>query len=278
MPKELKILLLSDNLSLPGFRAEHGFALLLEIDQRRILFDCGKDAEVLAANAEAAGLDLSSVDALVLSHGHYDHSGGISYLLQKAPALPVYCHPEIRQKRYSIRDTGSKDISVPPESCRALERLPEECLHLVQKPLSLSKRVLLSGPVPRQTEYEDRGGPFFLDSGGLRTDHLEDGLFLLCNLEEGIVICTGCSHSGIINILLWTVKHFPERPILAAIGGFHLGNASPKRLQKTVEAMRHLPLKLLIPCHCTGQVASGIFAREFPGKVETGAAGRRWEF
>ena len=278
MSGQLKILLLSDNHALPGFVSEHGFALLLEIDQRRILFDCGNDAEVLAANADAAGIDLSSIDALILSHGHYDHSGGIPYLLEKKPALPVYCHPGICQKRYSIRDANAKDISVPPESCRALRNLPEGCLHLVDGPLPLSKHILLSGPVPRQTEYEDRGGPFYLDRDGLRADQLEDELFLLCDLDEGIVVCSGCSHSGIINILLWTVKQFPERPILAVIGGFHLGNASPERMQKTIEAMRQLPIKQLIPCHCTGQIASQIFTQEFPEKVSIGAAGQKWEY
>ena len=278
MYSPLRIVLLSDNQAESGFVAEHGFALLIEMDQRRILFDCAKDACVLTANAAAAGVDLSGVDGLILSHGHYDHTGGIPCLLEAVPSLPVYCHPGVRQMRYSIRDASPKDISMPSGSRCALDHMPAENLHLVDGPLQLSENLLLSGPIPRQTEYEDTGGPFYLDTGALQADPLNDELVLLCRLAEGIVVCTGCSHSGIVNILHWTQKRFPGQNILAVIGGFHLCNASEERMRKTFDALRNLPVRQWIPCHCTGQAASEAFFREFPDKVCAGAAGRSWEF
>jgi len=278
MSVPLRVVILSDNQAKPGFFGEHGFAMLIEMDQRRILFDCGKNTCVLAANADAAGVDLSGIDGLVLSHGHYDHTGGIPHLLELIPTLPVYCHPDIRQTRYSIREAKPKDISMPPESSYALEKMPAGNLHLVEEPLQLSKNLLLSGPIPRLTEYEDTGGPFYLDTGALQADLLNDELVLLCSLAEGIVVCTGCSHSGIVNILHWTQKRFPGQNILAVIGGFHLGNASAERMHKTFDALRNLPVRQWIPCHCTGEAASAAFFREFPGQVCPGAAGRRWEF
>lgn len=278
MSGSLRIVILSDNQAKPGFFGEHGFAMLIEMDQRRILFDCGNDPGVLAANANAAGVDLSSIDGLVLSHGHYDHTGGIPHLLELKPTLPVYCHPGIRQTRYSIRDATPKDISVPPESSYALDRMPAENLYFVEGPLRLSENLLLSGPIPRLTDYEDTGGSFFLDTDALQADPLNDELVLLCSLAEGIVVCTGCSHSGIVNILHWTQKRFPGQDILAVIGGFHLVNASEERMRKTFDALRKLPVRQWVPCHCTGEAATEAFFREFPGKVCSGAAGQCWDF
>ena len=278
MSSSLRIVILSDNQAEPGFVAEHGFAMLIEMDRRRILFDCGKDPSVLDANADAAGVDLSSVDALVLSHGHYDHTGGILYLLERVPTLPVYCHPGIRKTRYSIRDASPKDISVPPEASHALDHMPRENLHFVEGPLQLNKNLLLSGPIPRQTDYEDTGGPFFLDTSALQADPLNDELVLLCSLAEGIVVCTGCSHSGIVNILHWTRKRFPQQDILSVVGGFHLCNASEERMQKTFDALQKLPVRQWIPCHCTGETATDAFLKEFPGKACSGAAGLHLRF
>ncbi|MFA6929389.1 MAG: MBL fold metallo-hydrolase [Lentisphaeria bacterium] len=278
MSKQLRLVLLNDNQGKPGFVTEHGFALWIEMDHQRILFDSGNDGSVLVANAAAAGVDLSSVDSLVLSHGHYDHTGGIPQVLDFAPQFSLYCHPSIQQKRYSIRDSLAKDVSFPQASSLALERLPNENMHWVTEPQQLSENILLSGSIPRRTDFEDTGGPFYLDKNAIDADLIVDELVLLCKVTGGIVVCTGCSHSGIINILHWVQERFPDQTIKAVIGGFHLCNASKERMQKTIAALQNMQIEQLIPCHCTGEAAMDTLIQELPGKVCRGAAGRTWEF
>ncbi len=277
MPGKVKITILSDNCGLAGYAVEHGFSLWIEIDKRHILFDTGNDGTVLTGNAAIAGVCLADADVLVLSHGHYDHSGGIPQFIELAPVVDIYAHPGIRRRRYSIRE-GAKAISMPAASAAALERLPNENLHWVTGPVQLSENLLLSGPVPRETSYEDTGGPFFLDSAGLQADPITDDMMMVARVKDGIVVLTGCSHSGIINILNWAQQRFPELPLKAVIGGFHLVNASEERLQKTITALQKMPIEQLIPCHCTGEEASRLLADGLPGKVCRAAAGMSWIF
>ncbi|MDD5451902.1 MAG: MBL fold metallo-hydrolase [Desulfovibrionales bacterium] len=195
-----RITILVDNQAAPGLMSEHGLSLWIEAEDKRILFDTGQGS-ALAANASVLGVDLSEIDILVLSHGHYDHTGGIPQLLKVNKKVEAYCHPGVVQPRYAIRDGTPKPIQMPRESIVSINKLPAQRLHWVSQPLLLSERIGITGPIPRQTSYEDTGGPFFLDPEGRRVDPIDDDLALWVQTEDGLVICVGCCHAGLVNTL-----------------------------------------------------------------------------
>ena len=271
------ITIVVDNLTEPGLVAEHGFSLWIEADGRRILFDTGQ-GPALAPNAEALGVDTGRADALVLSHGHYDHTGGLPHVSAVAGDVAVYCHPAAVQPRYAIRNGRAASIQMPRAAMAALDRIDSTRLHWISRPLQLTDQIGLTGPVPRETDYEDVGGPFFLDPEGCRPDPIEDDLALWIHTDAGLVVCVGCCHAGLINTLRHVRRLAGEARIRAVIGGFHLHAAGPRRLIPTADELKAMDIERIVPCHCTGEAAMVFLAEALGSRVETGAAGRAYHF
>jgi 7,8-dihydropterin-6-yl-methyl-4-(beta-D-ribofuranosyl)aminobenzene 5'-phosphate synthase len=251
----IAITILVDNQAGPGLTTEHGFSLWIEADGRYILFDTGQ-GPALPVNARTLGVDLRQTDMVVLSHGHYDHTGGIPHVLHVAPNANVYCHPGVVQPRYSLRNGSPKPAHMPSESMAALDRLPEKHLHWTSEAVRLSENIGLTGPIPRQTTFEDTGGAFFLDPEARHADPIEDDLALWIKTDQGLVVCVGCCHAGIINTLTHVKRLSGVATIRAVIGGLHLLNADSRRLNHTLAAMKTIPIETVIPCHCTGDRAT----------------------
>jgi len=273
----LSLTILSDNNAAECCTAEHGFSALIETETCVILFDTGRD-NALLPNAKALGVDLSTVRQLVLSHGHYDHTGGIGDLLSLAPDATVYLHPGAFRKRFSIRNGIPKPISMPEPALIALNSLPEKQINLIEQPSVLTSRSGITGPVPRITSYEDTGGPFFLDPEGSIPDAIDDDLSIWFETREGLVLIAGCCHSGIVNTIRYVTELTGTERIAALIGGFHLSTASPERLMQTVDELNTFDIGRIIPCHCTGEIAATCFRRNLHCPVEPGYAGMRLEF
>jgi 7,8-dihydropterin-6-yl-methyl-4-(beta-D-ribofuranosyl)aminobenzene 5'-phosphate synthase len=265
---------LVDNQAGFGCVAEHGFALWIESGGQRILLDTGQGA-ALTENACTLGVDLGQTDALVLSHGHYDHTGAVPLVLGAAPHARVYCHPCVTEPRYSIRDGAVRDIRMPHFSMHALSILPLERMHWSGEPVCLGEGMGLSGFIPRRTDFEDTGGPFYLDPLGQRPDPLNDDQALWIATEAGLVVCVGCCHAGLVNTLLHLREITGEHRIRAVLGGLHLGGASSHRLEKTVQALREMAPGLLVPCHCTGEGAISSLRDHLDCPVHTGYGGFR---
>ena len=278
MLKEVTITILVDNLAREGLAAEHGFAVLIGAGGRKILFDTGQTGAVLGANADALGADLSGVEAMVLSHGHYDHTGGMPLALARAPGAAVWCHPGVFAPRWSVRDGQPREIGMPPASLEALTALPAGQLRRVTTPVQAAPGVWITGPVPRLDPFEDTGGPFFLDPGGTKPDLLPDDLSLWMETPEGTVVLTGCCHAGLMNTLMLVRNRTGGRPLRALLGGFHLVNAGDRRMARTLETLRTLNPALIVPCHCTGEAAVGVLQGAFGEKVTPGAAGGMMRF
>jgi 7,8-dihydropterin-6-yl-methyl-4-(beta-D-ribofuranosyl)aminobenzene 5'-phosphate synthase len=253
---KIDITIIVDNQAGPGLTTEHGFSLWIETDRRHILFDTGQ-GPALPFNARALGIDLAETDLLVLSHGHYDHTGGVPHVLHASPNVHVYCHPGAVQPRYSMRNGSPKQAHMPSASMAALDRLPEKHLHWTSEAIMLAENMGLTGPIPRQTAFEDTGGAFFLDPEARQADPIEDDLALWIKTDAGLVVCVGCCHAGIVNTLNHARRLSGVDRIRAVIGGLHLLNADRQRLDQTLAAMNALPIETVIPCHCTGDKAIG---------------------
>jgi 7,8-dihydropterin-6-yl-methyl-4-(beta-D-ribofuranosyl)aminobenzene 5'-phosphate synthase len=275
----VKITILVDNQASDGLVAEHGLALWIETKDTNILFDTGQ-GNALEPNAKALGINLAKTNILVLSHGHYDHTGGINRVIRQSRHVDVYCHPAIVQPRYSIRNGKAKSIRMPKESVEVFASIQDKYLHWVQHPtmLLLSAGIGITGPVPRKTDFEDAGGPFYLDPDGERPDPIADDMALWIWDDNGIIVCVGCAHSGIVNTLdyIWHLGN--SRRIRAVIGGFHLHAASHKKLSQTIAALQAFDPALLIPCHCTGDTAVDQLRQAFGDRVSPGAAGKTFQF
>jgi 7,8-dihydropterin-6-yl-methyl-4-(beta-D-ribofuranosyl)aminobenzene 5'-phosphate synthase len=274
---DTKIIVVVDNKAGEGLASEHGLSLWIETEGKRILFDTGQ-GPALESNARALGIDLSTADILVLSHGHYDHAGGIAYVIEQARDIDVYCHPAVVQPRYVIRDGKASPIGMPRGAGGALEQLPSVRLHWVLEPLMLTETVGVTGPVPRLTNYEDTGGPFYLNPEGARPDLIEDDLALWIQTGQGLVVCVGCAHAGLINTLHHIRDVTGGARVRAVIGGFHLLSASHERLTQSIVKLRLLEPDMLVPCHCTGESAVASLCDALGGRVSTGASGMTFLF
>ena len=272
--KTATITILVDNRGALGLVTEHGLSLHIRTAGQTVLFDTGQ-SDACTINSRSLGLDLSQLDAIVLSHGHYDHTGGLCSVLGLARRAEIFCHPEAVSPRYAVRDHQPKPLHMPRPSMAALDRLPEERLHWVQQSMPLAGTIGLSGPIPRQTVYEDTGGPFFLDTGGHRPDPIDDDLALWIDTPTGLVVCVGCAHAGLVNTLVQVQRLNGGRRVRAVIGGFHLLSADERRIKATIDALQALAFDEIVPCHCTGEAAVEALVAAFGERCRPGAAGMR---
>jgi 7,8-dihydropterin-6-yl-methyl-4-(beta-D-ribofuranosyl)aminobenzene 5'-phosphate synthase len=268
---------LVDNNADPGLVAEHGFALWVEVEGRHILFDTGQ-RKALALNADAMGCDLKQVDTLVLSHGHYDHTGAVSEMLHLNPTARVYCHAKALDTRYSLHPGKSpRDISMPPSAREAIHELPRDRVHWLTGHVEICDGIGIAGPIPRKHPMEDTGGPFYLDIAGLHPDHLQDDTAMWLKTSKGLVIITGCCHSGLINTVEY-IRHITgEGKVMGIIGGLHLQSAKEERLENTCCAMQEWNPEFVFPCHCTGSEAITSLRRRMGQRVVIGYAGLNWQ-
>lgn len=275
--ENISFTILVDNYAKDGLIQEHGFALWIEAYGKQILFDTGQGNAFLH-NVSHLGINLSSADFLILSHGHYDHFGNISSVLQINPEIQIYCHAGAFVPRYSIPQQSSpKVISIPQKEAEAMLNHPHSKVHWVTSPITIENNIGIISSIPRTHPLEDVGGSFYLDTDKARPDPITDELALWINTKDGLVLVTGCCHAGLINTIEYTRAVTGNRPIRAVVGGLHLLHASEKRIAATVQALQSLNIRTLIPCHCTGDHAIDVMANSSID-VRRGYAGLQWNF
>lgn len=267
-----QITVLVDNRADKGLVSEHGLAMWIETGDKKILLDTGQGKSLLP-NAALLGIDLRGADAMVLSHGHYDHTGAVADVLRAAPHADIYLHPASFLPRHSLRGGEARSVRMPGAAMSSVIAHPEQKVHWIKDFTTVTGGIILTGPIPRDTDFEDTGGAFFLDPGGERPDPITDDLALWTVTEEGVIICTGCCHSGIINTLRHIMRSAGEKRVKRIIGGLHLVNACRERLEKTVEELNKLEIEELIPCHCTGDDAVEYLSENLDCRVTQGYAG-----
>lgn len=273
MIRNLSITILVDNKSNNAeLYSEHGLSFWIEADDQRILFDTGQ-SDMLIRNAEVLGIDLRTAGTLVLSHGHYDHTGGVAAVCGLNPGISVYCHPDIFIPRYSRQPDGKmKPIGITEKDSNVLNSMIDR-IHWVNEPFYLSGDIGITGPIPRLSDFEDTGGAFFLDPEAQRPDPISDDLTLWFKMTKGIVVVTGCCHSGIVNTLEYLKTITGQKNIVAILGGLHLVNAPLKRLENSCEYLNRAVPDTIYPCHCTGEKAIGFLRTRFQDRIITGNVG-----
>jgi 7,8-dihydropterin-6-yl-methyl-4-(beta-D-ribofuranosyl)aminobenzene 5'-phosphate synthase len=252
-------------------------SLWIEAAGRRILFDTGQGT-ALPGNAAKLGIDLDSTEIVLVSHGHYDHTGGLGLVVQRAPAIHLYGHPSVLLGRYSIRDGVVRDIAIPGSARMALKGLPSAQVHFTTGPMAIVPGVGITGPIPRRNDYETTGGPFFLDRERQQPDLIDDDMALWMSTPRGLVVVLGCGHSGVVNTLERVSGLAGTSRIHAVLGGFHLVEASEARLDRTVTALTQIAPDMVIPCHCTGEKAVDRLQRALGQRVSPGRSGMTLEF
>jgi 7,8-dihydropterin-6-yl-methyl-4-(beta-D-ribofuranosyl)aminobenzene 5'-phosphate synthase len=274
---EIKISTLSENTALHGYIGEYGLSLFIEADGKRILFDTGLSFSAYH-NAQLMGIDLTKVDCIVLSHGHLDHTGGLSEMLRRiGKEIGVIAHPDVLEPRYTLRDgqTQEKFIGMP---CSKEELENRGAIFTLSKePVYITSNIMTTGEIPMLTEYEKVESNLHIKVGdAFLPDKIADDLSLIVNADFGMVVFTGCGHRGVINIVRHSQKLAGNNNIYAVIGGIHLFRASEERVQRTIAELGTIGIKKLGVSHCTGFKASAKIAEAFPKEFFSNNAGNRF--
>ena len=258
---------------------EHGFSVWIELDNRKILFDTGQTG-AFARNAELLGTDLAEADAVVLSHGHYDHTGGVPALLTKLKKnTPVYIGKEFFTPKYKRLEDGSYKYNGNPFAGELLWKDAMAAPYYIEENVTkISEKLYLFKNFTRTNTFERVNPKFFVKTEqGYEQDLFPDEIALGIVTEQGIVLIAGCSHAGIVNILA-SVKNLVNLPVAAVIGGTHLVEADEERLAKTAEALKSFGVKTIAVSHCTGEEGMAFLEKEFPAGFVLNTTGNVMEF
>ncbi|MDP6451723.1 MAG: MBL fold metallo-hydrolase [SAR202 cluster bacterium] len=269
--------------------AEHGFSALITVtrgdDTHRILFDAGISPNGVVENMRRLDMSPKDIEAMVISHGHFDHTvglDGLSVSLGGSAKMPVMIHPEFWSRR-RIAIPGRSPSELPSTSKSALIGAGFEVIEERQPSFLLDSSILVTGEVDRTTEFET-GFPVheaFHDEGGWQPDPLilDDQALVMNVRDKGLVVLTGCGHAGIVNIVRYAKKLTGVENVYAVLGGYHLnGPIFEPIIQATTQALAAYEPQYIVPAHCTGFRAVHALAAAMPDAFIQNSVGTRFEF
>ena len=258
-----------------GLLAEYGLSILVETDSTKILFDSGQKKSAVH-NATILGIDLSDIEKIVLSHGHFDHTGGLKSVLEKAGVIEIIAHPDIFQKKYAKFGKKNTYIGIP-NSRKDLEN-SGAMFKLTKEPTKIGD-ITVTGEVEQNNTFEKIDKNMYVDSDGeLIKDDLLDDQSLSIKTNEGLFVILGCAHRGMINNIEQAKKVTGEDRIYGVIGGTHLIAADKVQMDETVKALKEYEVQKIGVSHCTGPKASSRLADEFGAKFFYNNAGSVIDF
>lgn len=268
----MKITIISDNyVDTACLVAEHGFSCLIEAEGRKILFDTGQ-GEALLNNMRRLNIT-HDIDMIVFSHGHYDHTGGLS---RYPDELAEYSH-EIYASRYIFdehlkKSNGGQYAYIGFEADRTdVEKRYN--LHLNGSLTEISENIFLSGPVKRYEEFSADALLYAKVGGEYGKDMFRDEQYLVVRVPEGIHIVTGCTHCGAVNLLLDAKDKFPDSPILSVTGGLHMFRSNQQQVEHVIQFLEKEDVQSINTGHCTGLDAAMQMKQRLVGRVAITKAG-----
>jgi len=273
--------------------AAHGLSCAITVwhgaHAHTLLFDTGPDEMVFERNVDRLGFDVSSVEGIVLSHGHWDHCGAMLRALQMIRSrngsrdVPTYMHPDMYRTRATKTADGSFRTFEDVPSAAQLTQHGAEVVHSTRPQSVLDNLVYVSGEIPRVTAFE-LGLPGqhrrTLDGSGWEPDPLimDERFVAVAVKNKGLVVFTACSHAGVVNVLKHARGCFPDLPLYGVLGGFHLAGTNERVIPDTIESMREFDLSVIAAAHCTGWRALGALASAFGDAVVPSAVGKLYKF
>ncbi|HAO15590.1 MAG TPA: MBL fold metallo-hydrolase [Tenacibaculum sp.] len=260
--------------------AHHGLSLFLEAETengtKSVLFDAGPDSSGLARNSNHMGVSLENTDAIVLSHGHFDHAEALPKALELIKAdkkdnpVPLYVHPGAFVKRAAKLPDGNMLPYTDVPSVDFLTKKGADVKTSSKEETIVDDYFYVSGEIPRNSFENGLSNHYKKDDEGNWTPDpdIEDERFLAVNIKDkGIAIFTGCSHAGIVNVCKHAAEVFKDQPLYALVGGLHLVYPNENLIDETIEELKQFNFKVIIPGHCTGWRAINRFINEFGEKI-----------
>lgn len=272
MTKKLEILLLSENtVEKRGLIAEHGLSFWLKYGEREYLFDTGQ-GEVLCHNAERLDIDLAQISAVILSHGHDDHTGGLEKLLEINHAIEVFAHKDLFLPKYKRSEEELEFIGTDIKEDQ-INNFSD-----VDDKIILDEGVYLTGMVDADRETYINDKYIIKKDGQNMVDSFDDDISLYIETDRGIVILLGCSHKGVVNIIEDIREKTGGKRIRAILGGMHLKHSSSEEIEDIVNYLKEINFDLLVPIHCTGVKAAMMMKDSFGARVKLASVGDRFQF
>jgi len=266
----------------PPLLAEHGFSVLIEVIgddiPHRVLMDFGISYIGVPHNLKVLEIDVDTVEAFVVSHGHHDHVGAIAEVLGglATKPRPVVVHPDAFLSTRFHKFPDGKEVPIPGLKKGIIEETGNEVINGRSPVLLASDYILTLGEIPRVTDFE-KGMPtaYYEKDGKVYKDHIMDDRGIVLDLKDkGLVVITGCGHSGIINTIRHAQSITGVDTIYCVMGGFHLiGNIGEAVIKRTIEEMKKIDPQVIVPCHCTGLKAAHEFEKAFPDAFVLNASG-----
>ena len=257
----LKITVLAEDSVLyeSPYLGQHGVSFLLEgvsgKERKNILVDVGQNSKALLNNMKTMGIAPSIIDAVVLTHCHYDHTQGIANMLRQIgkKGLPVIAHTDIFRVHF-ITEPYHRLVGIMPGDSKEEIEKAGGSLSLSKEPLNIMQGIITTGEVQRHTDFEKVGTALkTIENGNVVEDLMLDDISVIANIKDkGLVIITGCSHAGIINIVNYAKEITGVNQVEAVIGGLHLVDASDDVINRTVEELNNLNVSWISAGHCTG--------------------------
>jgi 7,8-dihydropterin-6-yl-methyl-4-(beta-D-ribofuranosyl)aminobenzene 5'-phosphate synthase len=265
--------IVENSTSVSGVLAEWGISVFIEAGDRCFLLDTGTSG-IAVANADRLSVDLKKTEAIILSHGHYDHTGGLPAVLERIgrPEVRIVAHPEVLGRKYSYKNDTYRYIGTP--TCRdRLESLGAR-FEFSSAPVWLTQDIAASGEEPLTTDFEGVAENMRIKQGEqFVKDPMADDQSLYIRTDLGLIVILGCGHRGMINIIRHARKLMDSERVYMVIGGTHLGPASNEQVDKTIQALRDMDVAWLGVSHCTGLPVAARLAREFEGRFFFNSAG-----